>query len=62
VLRPALGLRRDFAELTAANELDIVLVNPEIRAKLGPELLALFTSWQGLLSDAAWQAVRAAIP
>jgi hypothetical protein len=61
VLRPSVRLRRDFAELTAANELDIVRVNPDLRARLGPDLLALFTSWQNLLSDAAWQAVRATL-
>jgi hypothetical protein len=57
VLRPPLRLRRDFAELTAANELDIAAVNPELRARHGQDLLRLFTSWQALLSDAARQAV-----
>ena len=61
VLRPPVRLRRDFAELTAANELDIVRVNPDLRARLGPDLLVLFTSWQNLLSDTAWQAVRATL-
>jgi hypothetical protein len=55
VLRPPLRPRRDFAELTAANELDIVRVNPELRAQLGPDLRTLFTSWRDLLSDAAWR-------
>lgn len=59
VSRPSWELRRDFAELTAANELDIVGVNPVLRVQLGPDLLALFTSWKPLLSDAAWQAVQA---
>jgi hypothetical protein len=57
VLRPPLRLRRDFAELTAANELDIAAVNPELRAQHGQDLLRLFTSWQALLSDAARQGV-----
>ena len=39
VLRPPLRLRRDFAELTAANELDIVAVNPDLRAQHGQDLL-----------------------
>lgn len=59
VLRPPLRLRRDFAELTAANELDIAAVNSDLRARHEPDLLRLFTSWQVLLSDAARQAVPA---
>jgi hypothetical protein len=61
VLRPPRGLRRDFAELTAANELDIAAVNPDLRARHGPGLLRLFTSWHALLSDAAWQAAEATL-
>ena len=61
VLRPPLRLRRDFAELTAANELDIAAVNPDARAQHGQDLLRLFTSWQALLSDAAWQAAMATL-
>jgi hypothetical protein len=61
VLRPPLRLRRDFAELTAANELDIVAVNQNLRAQHGPDLLRLFTSWQALLSDAAWLAAQATL-
>ena len=59
---PPLTLRRDFAELTVANELDIAGVNPRSRASYGPELLELFTSWKGLLSVPAWQAVQATLP
>ncbi|MCO5995323.1 DUF6817 domain-containing protein [Actinoallomurus rhizosphaericola] len=58
VTSPPLPLRRDFAELTAANELDIMRVNPELRARYGPGLLSLFTSWKGLLSDSARRAVQ----
>ena len=61
VLRPPLRLRWDFAELTAANELDIVAVNPDLRARHGRGLLRLFTSWRALLSDAAWQAAQATL-
>lgn len=61
VLRPPPRLRRDFAELTAANELDIAAVNPDLRAQHGQDLLRLFTSWQALLSNAAWQAVQATL-
>ncbi len=46
--------RRDFAELTAANELDIVRVNPEFRAEHGAALLALLTAFRPLLSVGAW--------
>ncbi|WP_329261312.1 hypothetical protein OG417_26050 [Actinoallomurus sp. NBC_01490] len=60
-LRPPLPLRRDFAELTAANELDVMRANPGLRARFGTELLDLFTSWRALLGDPAWQAVRATL-
>jgi hypothetical protein len=59
---PPLTLRRDFAELTVANELDIVGVNPRARAKYGAGLLELFTSWRDLLSIPAWQDVQATLP
>jgi hypothetical protein len=62
VLRPPLSLRRDFAELTAANELDIAAVSPDFRVQAGPGLLRLFTSWQNLLSSPAWQSVQATLP
>jgi hypothetical protein len=62
VLRPPLSLRRDFAELTVANELDIAAVNPDLRAQAGPALLRLFTSWRSLLSQAAWQSVQRTLP
>jgi len=61
VLSPPQAMRRDFAELTAANELDIATVNPELRAQYGPALLRLFTSWRNLLSDPAWHAVQTTI-
>jgi hypothetical protein len=52
---PPLALRRDFAELTAANELDLVLTNPVFAARWGEELLRLFTRLRPLLSEAAWK-------
>ena len=55
-------MRRDFAELTVANELDIAAVNPDLRSQAGPALLRLFTSWRNLLSQTAWQSVRATLP
>jgi hypothetical protein len=61
VLSPPQAMRRDFAELTVANELDIVTVNPELRAQYGRALLRLFTSWRNLLSDSAWHAVQTTV-
>lgn len=58
LLYPPSRLRRDFAEITVANELDIAGVNPELRARYGQELLDLFTSWRSLLSDPAWRSVQ----
>jgi hypothetical protein len=52
--RPDEQLRRDFAELTAANELDLARHDPAFRAQWGPDLLALFTRFRPLLSEAAW--------
>ncbi|MGR7003397.1 DUF6817 domain-containing protein [Yinghuangia aomiensis] len=40
-----------FAELTAANELDVVRAHPE--ASGTPELYGLLSGWRGLLSDRA---------
>jgi Domain of unknown function (DUF6817) len=62
ILRPPLALRRDFAELTAANELDIAAASPDFRAEAGPGLLRLFTTWKSLLSGPAWQSVQATLP
>ena len=47
---------RDFCELTAANELDIVAHNPLMAAEHGADLLDLFTRARDRLSDAAWRA------
>ncbi|MEV6860099.1 DUF6817 domain-containing protein [Streptosporangium subroseum] len=43
-----------FAELTAANELDLADHDPGFAAKYGPDLLTLFTRTRPLLSTAAW--------
>lgn len=45
-----------FVELTAANELDLVLVNPEIAAAWGPGMLELLRGARHWMSDAAWTA------
>ncbi|HVB41378.1 MAG TPA: hypothetical protein VNF47_01565 [Streptosporangiaceae bacterium] len=50
--------RRDFAELTAANELDIAMVSPAFREREAAALLAMFTRWRPLLSEAAWKCCR----
>ncbi|NGN70203.1 hypothetical protein G5C51_40760, partial [Streptomyces sp. A7024] len=47
--------KRDFAELTAANELDLARLDPAFREHHGPGLLTLFTRFRPLLSPAAWQ-------
>ncbi|MFJ9815099.1 DUF6817 domain-containing protein [Streptomyces sp. NPDC101151] len=51
---PEAQLRRDFAELSAANELDLARIDPAFRDRWGPDLLALFTRLQDLLSPDAW--------
>ncbi len=55
VLTPGLGLRRDFAEVSAANELDIARVDPAFRETWGAGLLTLFTRFRPLLSHPAWK-------
>ncbi|MFJ2400246.1 DUF6817 domain-containing protein [Streptomyces xanthochromogenes] len=52
-LRPGLPARRDFAELTAANELDLATVSPDFHARHGSGLHALFARWRPLFSSAA---------
>ncbi|WP_282702961.1 DUF6817 domain-containing protein [Streptomyces sp. CC219B] len=52
---PDLPPRRDFAELTAANELDLARRDPDFRDRWGPDLLALLTRLRPLLSPPAWQ-------
>ncbi|MFG2803651.1 DUF6817 domain-containing protein [Streptomyces pseudovenezuelae] len=54
-------LRRDFTELTAANELDLAIADSAVRDKWGPQLLALFTRVQKVLSADAWLACRTAL-
>ncbi|MFF7378560.1 DUF6817 domain-containing protein [Streptomyces massasporeus] len=51
---PELQSRRDFAELSAANEIDLARLDPAFRAQWGPELLSLFTRIRPLLSHPAW--------
>ncbi|MEU5318819.1 DUF6817 domain-containing protein [Streptomyces sp. NPDC021056] len=50
---PGPALRRDFAELTAANEIDLAAGDPAFRDRYGPDLLALFTRFRALLSRPA---------
>ncbi|MEU5314337.1 DUF6817 domain-containing protein [Streptomyces sp. NPDC021562] len=58
---PGPQLRRDFTELSAANELDLAIVDSAFRDKWGPQLLALFTRLQDLLSADAWLECRTAL-
>ncbi|MFD4411235.1 DUF6817 domain-containing protein [Streptomyces sp. NPDC058476] len=46
--------RRDFAELSAANELDLARIDPAFRARWSPDLLALFARLRDLLTPEAW--------
>ncbi|MGR4850388.1 DUF6817 domain-containing protein [Streptomyces sp. LARHCF252] len=55
---PEAPLRRDFAELSVANELDLARVDSAFREKWGAELLALFTRFRPLLSELAWSDCR----
>ncbi|MFA1551140.1 DUF6817 domain-containing protein [Actinomadura chokoriensis] len=50
--------RRDFAELTVANELDVLTASAEMRAAHGRSLAELFITWQPLLSPSANRAVQ----
>ncbi|MGX1627128.1 DUF6817 domain-containing protein [Streptomyces albidoflavus] len=58
---PSLAARRDFAEISAANELDLAAHDPDFRAAHGPDLLALFTRVSSLLSPAAWADCQAVL-
>lgn len=61
VFTPSRELRRDLAELTAANELDIAHVDPDFRLKWGAGLLTLFTRFGPLLTASAWKDCRAVL-
>jgi hypothetical protein len=52
---------RDFAEVTAANEIDLAAHDGAFRDRWGGELLALFTRFRPLLSEAAWEDSRAVL-
>ncbi|MFB0630987.1 DUF6817 domain-containing protein [Streptomyces sp. AB3(2024)] len=52
---PTLRRRRDFVELTAANEVDIARVDGDFRARWGADLLSMFTRLRPLMSPPAWQ-------
>ncbi|MFF4401391.1 DUF6817 domain-containing protein [Streptomyces sp. NPDC001480] len=46
---------RDFAELTAANELDLAAEDPTFHSRHAASLLTLFTRLRPLLTPPAWQ-------
>ncbi|WMX44967.1 DUF6817 domain-containing protein [Streptomyces roseicoloratus] len=60
-LVPSARRRADFAEITAANELDLAALDPEFRTRWGASLLRLLTGWRPLLTDAAFADVRAVL-
>lgn len=53
LLTPPEAARRDVAELTAVNELDLARHDPAFADRWGPALRRLFTGWRPLLSPAA---------
>ncbi|MER7576787.1 DUF6817 domain-containing protein [Streptomyces sp. NPDC126514] len=55
---PEPQLRRDFTELSAANELDLAITDSAFRDRWGPHLLALFSRLQDSLSADAWLECR----
>ncbi|MFJ4243332.1 DUF6817 domain-containing protein [Streptomyces iakyrus] len=55
---PGPQARRDFAELSAANEVDLARTDPAFRDAWGPGLLSLFTRIHPLLSGPAWRSCR----
>lgn len=55
---PGERMRRDFAELSAANEIDLAVIDSGFREEWGPELLALLGRVQDLLSADAWRECR----
>ena len=58
VLYPPQADRRDFAELTVANELDVLTASAGLRAAHGDALAELFATWRPLLSTSAARAVQ----
>ncbi|GGT51813.1 hypothetical protein GCM10010271_64950 [Streptomyces kurssanovii] len=58
---PSIEARGDFAEITAANELDIAAISPEVRARCGADLSDLFARWRPLLSESAWAHCRSVL-
>ncbi|QWF79432.1 DUF6817 domain-containing protein [Amycolatopsis sp. CA-230715] len=53
--RPTPRQQRAFAELTAANELDLVAESPAFAEEYGERIGALLASFRPLLSEAAWR-------
>jgi hypothetical protein len=58
---PEPQLRRDFAELSAANELDLARIDPSFHATWAADLLALFTRLRPLLTGPAWSTCHTAL-
>jgi hypothetical protein len=45
-----------LVELTAANELDLAMLNPELANAFGSQVLELLRGARGRLSEHAWRA------
>ncbi|MEU9233830.1 DUF6817 domain-containing protein [Streptomyces subrutilus] len=58
---PAPQALRDFAEVSAANELDLARTDPAFRARCGAGLLSLFGGFRELLSEPAWRECQAVL-
>lgn len=54
VSEPTAALVRAYAELTFANELDLIATSPAFAAANGPAIRAMLTPWRHYVSDAAW--------
>lgn len=54
VTEPTAALVRAYAELTFANELDLIATSAAFAAANGPAIRALLTPWRHHVSEAAW--------
>ncbi|WP_281474847.1 DUF6817 domain-containing protein [Yinghuangia seranimata] len=55
---PGLAERRAFAEITAANEIDVIPRSPTFDQMDAEFLFDMFEEWRALLSEPAWREVQ----
>lgn len=53
---------REFAELTFANELDLIGHSESFRRDFGPNIGSMFAGWHAVVSDAAYTHLARALP